>query len=91
MPRKSTRASESTVNAVHRLVGKTLAAQLKKAQGSAEGVSAALLNSAISYLKLTEATTPHKPRSKVDRLAQAMPDFDQLELGAGSGDGDGAG
>lgn len=81
MPRKSTRASESTVNAVHRLVGKTLAAQLKKAQGSADGVSAALLNAAIAYLKLTETTNPEQPRKRTDALAGVMPDFDRLEFG----------
>lgn len=81
MPRAQTRATQSTVDKVHRLVGKTLAQQLKAAHDSGEQVSAALLASAISFLKLTETTAPVQPKRKKDTLRGVMPDFDELERG----------
>ncbi len=78
MTRPVRRASQATVDNVHRLVGKELARQLKAAGQSGAPLSAALLSSAISYLKLTGTADPAQPRRK-DTLAASMPDFDALD------------
>ncbi len=76
MARSTSRATQATVDSVHRLVGKELARQLKT-----DGpVSAALLATAISYLKLTGTDSAAQPR-RGDALAATMPDMDDLERG----------
>ena len=81
MTRKTQRASQATVDSVHRLVGKELARQLKAAGTSDAPVSAALLTASIAYLKLTGTADPAQPKRKTDTLRGVMPDFDELERG----------
>jgi hypothetical protein len=79
MTRPARRASEATLNTVHRLVGRELARQLRKAARGKESASAALLTAAISYLKLTDTREPAPPSRKPDRLAALLPSDDELD------------
>lgn len=81
MTRRVQRASQATVDAVHNLVGRELARQLKESRKEGKPVSAALLTAALGYLKLTDTRDPAQPKHKKDTLAAVMPDFDALEAG----------
>jgi hypothetical protein len=74
------RASQAAVNSLHRLTALELSRQLRTAQKAGEPVSAALLSSAIAFLKLTETTNPEPPR-KTDRLSRLLPTPEELDSG----------
>lgn len=66
---------------LHRLTAMELSRQLEAARKDGLPVSAALLSSAIAYLKLTDTRDPAQPTRKHDRLARLMPSADELDAG----------
>ena len=68
MARPLSRASQAKLDALHGLVAQTLVQQIRKAHKAEEPVSAAVLSTAISLLKLTDTTSARAARKK-DRLA----------------------
>ena len=85
MPRKGSpqpkRASQSAVDSLHRLTALELSRQLREARKAGQPVSAALLSSAISFLKLTDTRAAEPPRNRPDRLARSLPSPEELERG----------
>jgi hypothetical protein len=83
MPRKGTpkRATQSAVDTLHRLTAQELSRQLREARKAKQPVSAALLSSAISFLKLTETTNPAPPSKRPDRLRGLLPTPEELDAG----------
>jgi hypothetical protein len=76
MPRARGRASERTLDALHRETAKAILAELKRIKKAKEPVSAALLNAATSLLKVTGTTTPARPVNRKDRLAGLLNEFE---------------
>lgn len=82
MPRhQPKRATQGSVDALHGLVARELGRQLRDARKAGQAVSAALLSSAITFLKLTETTNPAPPRNRPDRLSRDLPSPEELEQG----------
>jgi hypothetical protein len=76
--RKATRATQATVDSLHRAVAKSLLLEVKRSHRSKEPVSAALLSAAVNFLKLTETAKPADPKKggKVTTsVGGDMPDF----------------
>ena len=72
------RATEEALAALHGLLADTLREQIEKAKASEEGIPPALLAQAIKFLKDNGIDSPALKGSKVDTLAEAMPDFDEI-------------
>jgi len=64
MPRARGRASQNTIDSVHREVAKAILTELKRVRKANEPVSAALLNAATSLLKITGTTAPERPKNR---------------------------
>lgn len=75
MPRARGRASQNTLDALHREVAKSLLAEFKRIRKAKEPVSAALLQAATSLLKATGTTDPARPTNRPDRLKDLLKDF----------------
>jgi hypothetical protein len=85
MPRKRStppkRATQSDVDLLHQLTARALSKQLRTAEKAGEPVSAALLSSAIAFLKLTDTRTAEPPQNRPDRLARSLPSLAELDAG----------
>jgi hypothetical protein len=79
MPSARGRASERTLDALHRETAKAILAELKRIKKAKEPVSAALLNAATSLLKVTGTTTPARPANRSDRLKGLLNEFEETE------------
>jgi hypothetical protein len=84
MPRATGRASQATLDALHREVAKSLLSEFKRIRKSKEPVSAALLTAATSLLKATGTVQPELPRNRPDRLSGLLKEFND-EDGASRG------
>ncbi len=73
------RASQSDVDLLHQLTARALSKQLRAAEKAGEPVSAALLSSAIAFLKLTDTRAAEPPQNRPDRLARTLPTPEELD------------
>jgi hypothetical protein len=85
MPRARGRASQATLDSLHREVAKSLLSEFKRIRKAKEPVSAALLTAATSLLKATGTVQPELPRNRPDRLAGLLQEFNDDEGGADRG------
>ena len=84
MARPLSRASQAKLDALHGLVAETLVKQIKKAHKADEPVSAAVLSTAISLLKLTDTASPRQAKKK-DRLAGLLKQETERDEGQSHG------
>jgi len=74
-----TRATEATLGALHGLIADTLMGEINGYRERGEAVPPALLAQAIKLLKDNGIDAPAMSGSKIDRLAKALPDLDELD------------
>lgn len=75
MPRAKGRASTAALDKLHRLTAKALTRELERALTKDEGIPAALLAQAIKFQQVNGVDTPSPCKSRVDKLADELPDF----------------
>lgn len=75
----TSRATEEALGALHGLLAETLTAQLVAARESGEPIPPALLGQVIKFLKDNGVDAPAATSAKLDRLANALPDIDELD------------
>jgi hypothetical protein len=81
------RGSSTQFDSLHGLVARLLTEELHRAAhakecaecGQRPGISPALLEKAIKFLKDNGIDSPVREGGRIDTLKKAMPDFDELE------------